>query len=63
VNLHNLPPLDKPYQRLAAYQSAYKDELRRVQAALAKAPKDRTNADNNAIAYSRLPGGTAARHP
>jgi len=61
MNLDDLP--GDAMKRLAAYQSAREDEQRRVAAALVKAPKDRTNADLNAIAYSRLPGGTAARHP
>jgi hypothetical protein len=58
MNLHSLPPLDKPYARLAAYQSAAEDEKRRVGAALAKAPKDRTDADWTVISYS--PFGSAS---
>jgi hypothetical protein len=58
INLHNLPPLDRPRERLAAYHSAAEDEKRRVRAALAKAPKDRTDLDWTTIQYS--PFGSAS---
>lgn len=38
----------------------YREERQRLTSALSKAPSERTEADDNAIAFSRLEGGTAA---
>jgi hypothetical protein len=46
-------------ERLAAYQRARMDEEARVTAALAKPVSERTQAENNVIAYS--PFGTASK--
>ena len=59
MNVEDLPPVDRPLERLAEYQRAREEERERVEAALRKEPDERTEAERAVIAYSPL--GSASR--
>lgn len=61
MDLSDLPPVEEPLARLAAYRKARADEQERerVVAALLKKPSDRTEREQRIVAYSRYGTGNS----